>query len=138
MKATYVDLWPQQAHTHERAHIHTAHNTQKEEEQTQEECGLQYLSRLDISKDYPVWRENTSNKGQFSSSHEHNFFPSFSHSTDIQVPMMDKCQRSFQLPIGSLQADNEAERKLSAVMTKTGTDRATQSAREHGRGDVRL
>lgn len=67
MKTTCVDLWPQQAHTHayvpihicvythEYAHIQTAHNTQKEEEQTQEECGLQYLSWLDISKDYPVW-----------------------------------------------------------------------------------
>lgn len=52
--------------------------------------------------------------------------------------MMDKCRGSLQLPIGSLQTDSEAERKLSAVMTKIGTDRSTQSAREHGRGDVRL
>lgn len=48
--------------------------------------------------------------------------------------MMDKCQGSLQLPVGSLQADSEAESKLSAVMIKIGTDRSTQGAREHGRG----
>lgn len=80
------DHLPQQAHTHayvpihicvythEHAHIQTAHNTEKEEEQTQEECGLQYLSRLDISKDYPFLGENKTNKGQFSSFHEYKIF----------------------------------------------------------------